>query len=183
MKNKWYGDNRDLVKWGVLLRVALRYNVKRILHVTYFRQSQWGKLVIDGTNITIPKAVLKHFRDVRNISTLSISPRIQVMTEPFVDRKQYTKKVVKVIRDRSESEKNIVFLDSDTDSESRNPGMQHVLESELAEIWGQMFPGDILVFYQHQTNRNGDLWIESKRKRFEKAPGLPRVASKFAHSS
>jgi hypothetical protein len=37
MRDKWYVDNRDLVKWGILLRLAERYAAKHILQVLYYR--------------------------------------------------------------------------------------------------------------------------------------------------
>jgi hypothetical protein len=37
VKDKWYGDNRDLVKWGVLLLLAKRYAAGRIVQVAYYR--------------------------------------------------------------------------------------------------------------------------------------------------
>ncbi|WP_157844579.1 hypothetical protein [Dehalococcoides mccartyi] len=33
MKDKWYGDKRDLVKWGVLLTLAKMFSARRILQV------------------------------------------------------------------------------------------------------------------------------------------------------
>lgn len=181
MRDKWYGDNRDLVKWGVLSHLAFKFGARRILHVAYLRQSKWGDLIIDGETITIPSAVLQHFRDVGNISVLGISQRIQVINEPFVHRNEYMKEVVKAIHGRSKDETSIIFLDPDTGLESRRPGMQHVFGSEVAEIWGEILPGDLIVFYQHQTNRKGEPWIDKKREQFEKALGLPVPDVKVAN--
>jgi hypothetical protein len=55
-----------------------------------------------------------------------------------------------------------------------------VLDSELTEIWQHMLPGDVLVFYQHQTNRNATPWIQPKREQFEKALGLSPGVAKMA---
>ena len=44
----------------------------------------------------------------------------------------------------------------------------------------EMVAGDVLAFYQHQTNRNGQPWIEPKRIQFEKAMKLPRGGAKVA---
>ena len=32
-----------------------------------------------------------------------------------------------------------------------------------------MIPGDLMAFYQHQTNRNGKEWIGPKISQFERA--------------
>ena len=43
-----------------------------------------------------------------------------------------------------------------------------------------MRPGDVLVFYQHKTNRNRQPWIEPKRVQFEHALGLESGEAKLA---
>jgi len=43
----------------------------------------------------------------------------------------------------------------DTGLEPRgNAGLEYVRESELLQIWAGMRAGDVLVLYQHQTNKN-----------------------------
>jgi hypothetical protein len=39
MKDEWYGDKRDLVKWGVLLHLAATFKATRILQVPYYGQA------------------------------------------------------------------------------------------------------------------------------------------------
>ena len=60
-----------------------------------------------------------------------------------------------VTRSRAKGHR-IIFLDPDTGLELERASLKHVLESELGEIWEQMAPGDVLVFYQHRTNRTGE---------------------------
>lgn len=52
----------------------------------------------------------------------------------------------------------------------------------MAELWGEIKVGDILVFYQHQANRNGQPWIAPTKDQFERALGLPNGAAKLARS-
>ncbi len=37
MRDKFYGDNRDIVKWGVLPELSERYKCAEILQVLYYR--------------------------------------------------------------------------------------------------------------------------------------------------
>src|SRR6266536_621792 len=97
MRDQWYGDNRDLVKWGVLMTLAGDHAAQRILQVAYFRPGEWALLDIDGLQRPIPDAVLRHFRDVRSISGLSDGPRIEVLEAPFVDRRKYIEAVLEAI--------------------------------------------------------------------------------------
>ena len=69
MRNQWYGDKRDLIKWGVLLELARRHGAKHILQVLYYRPSSYGVLEIDGEKCSVPEAVLHHFRCLSAAST------------------------------------------------------------------------------------------------------------------
>ena len=37
MRDKYYADNRDLVKWGVLLTLAEQHAARHILQVMYYQ--------------------------------------------------------------------------------------------------------------------------------------------------
>jgi hypothetical protein len=74
--------------------------------------------------------------------------------------------------------------DPDTGLAPQAPhGLQHVLNEETATIWRALREDDLLVMYQHQTNRSGRPWIEGKRQQFEDALGVPRGSSKVASAS
>jgi hypothetical protein len=180
MKDQWYGDARDLVKWGVLLHLADIYSIKRILQVAYFRRSKWEYIEIDGQEHSIPNSVIEHFRSLRNIEKLSSEPRIEVIDSLFENRNQYKMVIADAITGQHPC---IVFLDPDTGLQppSSPPKLEHVLDSELMYIWDKMHVSDVIVFYQHQTSRNGQEWIKSKREQFEKALGLPCESVKVAH--
>ena len=48
MRDVWYADNRDLIKWGVLFRLAERYEALRIIQIVYYRPSTFAQIEIDG---------------------------------------------------------------------------------------------------------------------------------------
>ena len=85
MTDRWNGDKQDLVKWGVLLNLATDHAAGRILQVTYFRPSEWPPVDIDGKDASIPEMVLRHFRDVRTVTAISTTPRIEVVDTPSDD--------------------------------------------------------------------------------------------------
>lgn len=103
MKDQWYGDKRDLVKWGVLLRLAHLYGASRILQVAYYGESAWGWLEIDGQPKPMDEVVIDHFRNIRNIRKLTAQLRIDVITSPFSDRQRYTRKSYAKSRHRATS--------------------------------------------------------------------------------
>jgi hypothetical protein len=180
MKDQWYGDARDLVKWGVLLYLANAYSTKRILQVAYFRPSKWNRINIDGQEHHIPQSVVTHFRSLHNIEKLSSELQIEVLDSLFDNRDTYLKNIAEAIGGQHPC---IVFLDPDTGLQppSSSPKFDHVLDSELKYIWDKILVSDVLVFYQHQTNRNGQDWIIPKRKQFEDALGLPYGSAKVAY--
>ena len=182
MKDEWYADKRDLVKWGVLLHLADRYNAETIIQVAYYRASTWADLELDGRHLPIPEPVLDHFRRIGNIEHIDARPKIEVLDTPFRDRRKYAEALSNRLA-QDDDAKRIVFLDPDTGLEPQaRAGYEHVLESELRDIWAATRAQDVLVLYQHQTNRRGDPWIEPKRVQFEKVLGLAAGKAKLAYA-
>ncbi len=183
MKDQWYGDNRDLVKWGALLRLAHEHRATRILQVAYYRSCEWPELEVDGRRERIPQAVLNHFRKIRRITKLVARARIEVLADLFDDRAAYMPRVLEAVARRAAGGPSIIFLDPDTGLQPAHPTLKHVLETELREIWGALLQGDVLVLYQHQTRRDGKPWIPGKLRQFEQALGLSRGRAKVARGA
>jgi len=191
MQDRFYGDNRDLVKWGTLLELARKYRVKHILQVLYYRQNDWNRterryewerIEIDGKEVEISTDVIQHFRDVSLISSLKSSVPIDILKEEFGDRRKYLDVVKTAIQVRSDCP-GVVFLDPDTGLEpGGNHGPTHVLNHELSEIWESLGTGDVLVLYQHKTAMNNEPFIEPKIQQFVEAIGIPRERAKYAYA-
>lgn len=181
MQDRWYADNRDLVKWGVLLRLAETFDVRRVLQFAFYRPSTFGQLFIDGQAHDLPAEVVSHFRDLRTIGDISANVRVTVFDPIFEDRTTYLQTVLAVLPAFAR-ERCIVFLDPDTGLEPQNPGLEHVLDAEAKAIWDGMKKGDVFVFYQHQTNRAGQPWIEPKRNQLTNALGVQHDAIRVAHA-
>ncbi|HUV04771.1 MAG TPA: hypothetical protein VMX94_06655 [Armatimonadota bacterium] len=171
MKDKWYGDNGDLVKWSALLHLADRYGAARVLQIAYYRPSSWGRIKVGDDEAVIRPEVLAHFKDVRSAGAIRSRAKIAVFDAPFIDRHAYLASVLQFIAD-SPKERCVVFLDPDTGLPPGTCKPEHVLESEVGAIWGSLKHGDVLAFYQHQTNRNGQPWIEPKRQQLARAIGV-----------
>jgi hypothetical protein len=170
MRDQWYGDHRDLAKWAVLVQLAEKFQIGRILQVAYYRPSEWPDIEIDGTRRPIPDAVLSHFRAIGQAAGLRAPCRIDVLDAPFVDRNAYADLVRRAVSACTDA-RQLVFLDPDTGLAPSKAGWTHVTDAEVAAVWRLLRQGDVLVLYQHQTNRNGQAWIEPKRLQFEAALG------------
>ncbi len=180
MKNKWYSDNRDLVKWSILIHLAKLTSAAKILQIAYFRHDKFDPVEIDGEFFGIPTEVTSHFRDIHKIEGLSSQIGIHVFDMVFENRDEYLLQALSFMKSFA-NERCIVFLDPDTGLEPAHPDLTHVLEKEIKRIWATLKIDDILVFYQHQTNRNNKPWIEPKRSQLEMAIEAPVGSVKIAH--
>ena len=172
MRDKWYSDNRDLIKWSVLLLLAREHHAHRILQIAFLNPSELGEIEIDGHLHPIPNEVISHFRDIRKVSGLSQQPKISVFDLPLGDRANYLRAVVSFIASFSQ-DRCLVFLDPDTGLEpNARANAKHVLNDEARIIWDALPAKWTYVFYQHETNRSGKPWIEQKRAQFASAIGV-----------
>jgi hypothetical protein len=169
MKDKFYADNRDLVKWAVLHRLAEIYKAHRILQLAFYRPSKFAKIKLNETEHDIPQEILSHFRDLRTIENLNSEIGVTVFCDLFENRDNHLE-AIKDFLSKFQKERCVVFLDPDTGLEPhQNLSLKHVTDLEAKNIWMALKPGDVFVFYQHQTNRAGQPWIEPKKRQLENA--------------
>ncbi len=169
MQDKWFGDKCDVIKWGVLLKLAERFDARRILQIAYYRPSALDPLIIDGQQTAVPAEVLGLFRDIRGAAALHSQIRITIYDTVFLDRGAYQQGAIAFFRG-FDAERCIIFLDPDTGLEPQdNADLRHILNVEVETIWRNMKPEDVLAFYQHKTNRAGQEWIEPKRVQLTQA--------------
>jgi len=169
MRPEWYADKRDLVKWSVLITLAKKNNIKRVVYVVYLGESNWLPIQIDEKKSDLPREVLTHFRDIADIKRMENKElKITIIDAPFrqEDRGAYTASLLRSIKGISEN--IILFLDPDTGLEPPNgkASEKHIKEDELSDIWTALRKDSFLVLYQHapQYKRNG--WISPKKQQF-----------------
>jgi hypothetical protein len=152
----------------------------RILQIAYCQGSNFHGVEIDKRKMDIPEEVRTHFRDIRNIQKLVSPVMINIFDEVISDRKRYLAEAKKFISSYRK-ERCVVFLDPDTglEPEKSEPNLGHVLAKEAKEFWDTLKPFDTLALYQHQTNRSGKPWEETKRVQFEEAIGIPQGSVKI----
>ena len=173
MRDQWYGDNRDLVKWSVLVHLARREAVPAILHVAMCRPDPApAPLATAHGKVDSPREVFRHFRDLDDIQRLAVATglAIEVVTEPFTDRSAYFGKVCERVgapRDGA----MLVLLDPDVGLAPEIHGPEHVTSTEVAAVFAALRPGDLLVCYQHARKQKD--WRGRARRAFANAPGLP----------
>jgi len=174
MRNQWYGDRWDVVKWGTVLHLAREHRLRLILQIAYFRPDQEILHLKSGCRkIDIGGDVFRHFRhfrDIHHIQALARRARIkiEVFDRPFMasSRKDYTSKILRRIRDLADPPA-VVLLDPDTGLSRKRYSNEHVTPDEVAAIWAELRPQDWLVLYQHNARKKD--WFKRQRNAFTNA--------------
>lgn len=187
MKDTWYADNRDLVKWGTLAHVAQREALDLIVQVPYLRSGKKALLHTGKETIELPPSVWSFFRNVSAVSSLgkSLGLDIVVISEEFEPQRRaaYCRALIDRISNLSQSK--VVLLDPDTGLAPATPRAEHVTASEVEVVWDALREGDWLILYQHAwRDRN---WKDDARLKFAAACGVecemftaPDIASDVA---
>ena len=186
MRNEWYGDKRDFLKWPSLLHLAQRKGKKRIFQVAMCTDTQppcptvktLNRQPVECQDIT--RRVADHFHcrnDLHGIKAVGepLGIEIEVWVEQFTHatRCRYFKKVLSEIG--ASATPTVWFFDPDTGIEPESgASRKHVRLQELSDAFKKLPPGDWLACYQHAPRKQD--WRTKARTRFSKKLG--RQASK-----
>ena len=190
MKEKWYADGRDLVKWGALVHLAKEQQVDEIVQIAMLTSEERAELEVNGKSFAIPNKVWGHFREFRDIARLGdeIGVKIEVLDQKFEHEKRnaYFDARVKDVEDRK-NRKLIVFLDPDTglQPEKSQVTEKHVRKKEVERLYNVLRLGDWLALYQHGWWPKERSWQEISKERFASTCGvhITRIMSFSASSS
>lgn len=173
MRDRWYGDDRDVVKWSAVVHLARREAIAEVLHAALYRpEDEWPRLATARGPAALPDEVVRHFRDLADLRRLAAAARLRIetVTEPFVDRDAYFGRVC--ARVRAYDAPVLVLLDPDVGlAPDGDAGPQHVASADVAAVFGALPPGGLLACYQH-ARRQKD-WRGRARRAFANAPGVP----------
>lgn len=175
MRDRWYGDDRDVVKWSAVVHLARREAIADVLHAALYRpEDEWPRLATARGPAALPDEVVRHFRDLDDLQRLAAAAglRIETLKEPFRDRDRdaYFRRVC--ARVEAYRAPVLVLLDPDTGlAPDGEAGPHHVASAEVAAVFGALPPGGVLACYQH-ARRQKD-WRGRARRAFANAPGVP----------
>jgi len=178
VRNQWYGDHRDIVKWGVLVEIAHRNNIPMILQVAYLNPDDGiPRLNSELGEVEVAPEVISHFRDIHKIASLAEATgiRIDIFDREFIprERQEYTAQIIDTIKTLPRPA--LVFLDPDTGMLDKPLSPTHVLPDEVRAIWYNLRLDDWLVLYQH-ASRQVD-WADKSCREFKAACRGARVIS------
>jgi hypothetical protein len=165
VKERWFADDRDLVKWSALLHFAREHSLTRIIQVAYARADERPQVTIGEHIVAVDDAVWTFFRDLQRIRQLgaTVGIPIDVIDDTFdpKNRAAYQQRVVDVLAARSDAAL-LLFHDPDTGLQPTRASAEHVVREEVQACWRQLAMDDWLALYQHA--RHDKSWLEDVRR-------------------
>lgn len=165
MKERWFADDRDLVKWSALLHFARAHALTRIIQVAYTRADARPQVTIGEQIVAVDDAVWSFFRDLQRIRHLgaTVGMPIDVFDETFdpKNRAAYQQRVIEVLA-ANHNGAVLLFLDPDTGLQPTRASAEHVAREEVRACWQQLAAGDWLALYQHA--RHDKTWLEDVQR-------------------
>jgi hypothetical protein len=162
MRDKYYSDDRDLVKWATLVHIALEYGLRTILQVPYWRPEKvHPHFNFMGKHVAVPRKVWTFFRNIHSITRLGpeIGLSITVIDQEFdSDQRQAYVSGIKT-RIQNAGRPLALFLDPDTGLQPKRCLPEHTAITEIQELWPVLRPSEWLILYQHARHTLD--WSES----------------------
>ena len=176
MRNQWYGDKRDFIKWPTLLYLAKREGIARIFQVAMKTDSEPPGpeiTTLNGSEVVCEKIaaqVAGYFYGHNDLSGIRVVGKqfgigIVVWSRIFKHAKRdaYFKDILAEVQ-KSECP-TIWFFDPDTGIEPPSGAKKtHVKLAELAGVFQLMPEGDYLACYQHARREKEWIWQNEVRK-------------------
>ena len=175
MRDTWYGDNRDLIKWGTLAHIAQRESLDIIIQVPYLRLGTRSPLQSESGPIEIETAVWNFFRNVPAVEKLGteLGRRGVVITDEFHPLRRRVYRSLVEERLAGLPHPKLVLLDPDTGIAPSTATAKHVNAEDVQSVWQSLRPGDWLVVYQHAA-RNAT-WLQDARDRLASLCGTAAI--------
>jgi hypothetical protein len=191
MRDVWYSDRRDLVKWASVAATARSARIKEVIWVALLPQNREAS----GQQVALKRrfgvrgeVVWRYFRDMHDIVSLGHELGIKI-TLADDDLASLTRdKYVLALADQLKRRRTrcVVFVDPDTGiAPDKRASLAHISTKHLAQVWDALKPEDWIVVYQH-GDRTKD-WLTRRMALFSKVTGvrgrtdrLPEVAKDAA---
>jgi hypothetical protein len=173
MRDQFYGDRKDVLKWTLALRLA--GTEKRVLYVVMYRPCKGSHGCDFRTFQSADSRVVVFFEEerkrfqsgvprcVRDITRL-LPGRIELIDGKYEhrERKGYFDAVRNPLIGRGNGERYIILLDPDNGISGKCSKSEHVCADELSAMRSAMVPGDVLLVYQHRFRDKG--WASKRQE-------------------
>jgi hypothetical protein len=184
MRNQFYGDRKDVLKWSHALRLAGAEKV--VLYVVMHRPNKgshgcdFGSVAEADSGVAVfsqqerKKFGLGAPRRLEDVTRL-LPGRIKLVYNRYEhrERKAYFEAVRKRLTHRQKDERFVVLLDPDNGISGKCSKSEHVCKEELLTTWSAMVPGDALIVYQHQFRDRE--WVSKRKSALAEAIGCDEI--------
>lgn len=172
MRDDFFGDKQDMVKWALLRIAATRFGYSLIVQVLMLRPGSLQRVSIGEIESDVPDDVFRMLRNLHVAEQGFDGVQVKVFDREFSgERVSFFDALIDYLKTR-DPEPGVVFLDPDTGLRDNYPSFGHVTSGEVRRVWDTLQRKDCLALYQHNTNRKGRPWIEDKRSDFAAAVGV-----------
>ena len=72
MKDEWFSDHLDLVKWAILYRLAANHGLKHVAHVAFFSPSEPPDIRFGDHDHRVDDLVWSYFRNWKRMERLAL---------------------------------------------------------------------------------------------------------------
>jgi hypothetical protein len=167
MKESWYGDKRDLLKWSAVLHLCKQHRIESVFHVAMVTEPEPHTIIAEGQRVDVEKPVWQHFRSLENTLRLFRKDYLHIFDRPFTHkgRAHYFTEAVDELK--ALAGRKLVLLDPDTGLEPTKVTEKHITLRECITVWSSLAPSDLLLLYQHSW-RAAD-WKDAATKKLEDA--------------
>jgi len=192
MREDWFGDKHDLIKWTVLTHIAEREKLKTIVQIPYSSSEssssrQNVSFADERVPINVPDSVWRFFRNLHSVESFKTESgtTISVLKAPFrhADRASYSKEIGSYLKTCVRPA--LVFLDPDTGIAPSKPTATHVTNEDIGNTWSDLQSGEWLVVYQHPQRKEKSIWEDIARKKMEACcpGGTVKIATSTSDSA
>jgi hypothetical protein len=160
MRDQFYGDRKDVLKWTLALQAATEE--KNILYVVMYRPNKGShgkdfRPVGGGTPDVVRffDSEREKFRSGarRVMEVHALAPgRIDLICETYEhrDRRDYFEGVRSRLAERNVDKNFLILFDPDNGIAGASAKSTHVCPEQITAVWSAMRSGDVLLVYQHQ---------------------------------
>lgn len=162
MRDKYYSDDRDLVKWATLTHIAMEFGLQTILQVSYWRPEKvFPHFSFMGKRVPISNKVWTFFRNIHNISRLGQKIGISIAVVDRLFNPDQRDAYVFEVKTKIQQAKRplALFLDPDIGLQPKRCCPEHTATWEIQALWPILKKREWLILYQH-ARRNSN-WRES----------------------
>ena len=179
MKDQYFGDNRDLFKYDLILQIMQAGLVDRFTFIPMLTENDDSKhgSVVDRTRATVgtenkelvsflDECVREGKRDIKQLESFFQKKAIPITIYgkgfSHAGRREYFKEIGDELLSKS-----LILVGPDIGLEVNRSGKEHLLFREVDDLFRRMDKGSILMLYQHFPREDHHEYLHRRSEEIE----------------